>query len=117
MVSEWKKVAKRGKRTAENLETADPKRSDVRDTPTKRKPSPKGLGLSLTRPIASKITTFYNPYKAEPTARIFTTTTTDNSQKHDAGAAANRATQKMDHLSPNTSPFRSLPAAEAKPGS
>jgi hypothetical protein len=109
----WRKVEKWGKRTAENFKTAAPKRSDVRDTPTKRKPSPKGIGLMAAKPAESKITTFYNPYKADqPT--LLRNPPHPPHPRSDPVIDNGCGNQPMEILSQPPSPSRSLPAAEAK---
>jgi hypothetical protein len=99
----WRKVKKWGKRTAENLETAAPKCSDVRDTPTKRKPSPKGIGLLASKPAESKITTFYNPYKADQPTMI-RDTPHPPTQQRDPASDNDSGNQPMEILSPPPSP-------------
>ena len=109
----WKKVEKRGKRTADTANIGDFKRPDVRDTPTKIKIAQAGLNQTLLKPMATKSNNVYNPYK-DDSAHDAVRLNRPSTWKNTPSKQIPRGEEQMEFQTTPLSPDKSLLAEEAK---
>jgi hypothetical protein len=113
----WTTVEKRGKRNAETVNIADPKRSDVRGTPTKLKANRRRHSNLVLKPTPTKQNLIYNPYKAD-THQAVRNNRPMSWQQQPTPSSQSTLEEGMDysnHSQSPPSPARSLPAEEARP--
>jgi hypothetical protein len=107
---EWRMVAtKRCKRVADTVNIGDPKRFDVRLTLPKLKTKSAVTSQPSPRSLATKLTTFYNPYKLDSHASVRKNRPHTWQQPNHPDESTNMDTSQ--------SPSQRPPAAEARPHS